>query len=563
MILFAYTELTRTRSACQNMRLSQILTLILTVFMLFLTRHQIATAQTVHIPDPNLRASLESALGKDAGADITQVEIASLESLDAFESGILDLTGLEFAINLTGLHLGLNQISDVAPLKNLTKLTVLDLHRNSYISDVLPLKGLTNLTWLSLRGNIISNVLPLKNLTKLTYLHIGYNRISDTTPFSVLTNLTFLNLDENRISDVKPLKTLKNLIYLALDDNKISDVSTLSVLTNLKFLNLNDNKTITNILPLSVLTKLTFLDLHGNQVSDLTPLKNMTNMTNLRLQENHIYDISPLKGMTKLTRLILHDNHISDFSPIAGVIENLIEYDDSNQTELPPHLRPVVQPFNLADVNRDGVVNITDMVLVASNFYGFDRVALVEANIYPDVNSDGVVDIIDLLIVASEIGTSDKAAPILANNLVQISNLTAENLELWIWHAKQFDFKEPYMQKGITVLEHLLKLLRTVEVLPKGTALLQNYPNPFNPDTWIPYQLAKPAKVNITIYSADGKLVRSLELGQLSIGIYRDKSRAAYWDGRNDFGESVASGPYFYTFTAGNFTAIGKMIIQK
>ena len=99
--------------------------------------------------------------------------------------------------------------------------------------------------------------------------------------------------------------------------------------------------------------------------------------------------------------------------------------------------------------------------------------------------------------------------------------------------------------------------------LPVETALLRNYPNPFNPETWIPYQLAKPAEANMLIYSVDGKLVRMLDLGHQDAGIYQSKSRAAYWDGHNEFGERVASGLYFYTFTADNFTATRRMLIRK
>ena len=94
-------------------------------------------------------------------------------------------------------------------------------------------------------------------------------------------------------------------------------------------------------------------------------------------------------------------------------------------------------------------------------------------------------------------------------------------------------------------------------------ALLANYPNPFNPETWIPYQLSEPADVSVSIYSVNGHLVRRLDLGHQSAGVYRSRSRAAYWDGRNAFGERVASGLYFYTFTAGDFTATRKMLIRK
>jgi len=99
--------------------------------------------------------------------------------------------------------------------------------------------------------------------------------------------------------------------------------------------------------------------------------------------------------------------------------------------------------------------------------------------------------------------------------------------------------------------------------LPQSTQLLPNYPNPFNPETWIPYQLAKPAEVDISIYAANGQLVRSLNLGHQPIGIYQSRSRAVYWDGRNELSEPVASGVYFYTLTAGEFTDTRKMLILK
>ena len=99
--------------------------------------------------------------------------------------------------------------------------------------------------------------------------------------------------------------------------------------------------------------------------------------------------------------------------------------------------------------------------------------------------------------------------------------------------------------------------------LPNKNALLPNFPNPFNPETWIPYQLAAPADVNISVYTADGQLVRTLSFGHQPVGIYQSRNRAAYWDGNNQFGEPVASGVYFYTLTAGDFTATRKMLIRK
>ena len=93
--------------------------------------------------------------------------------------------------------------------------------------------------------------------------------------------------------------------------------------------------------------------------------------------------------------------------------------------------------------------------------------------------------------------------------------------------------------------------------------LHQNYPNPFNPDTWIPYQLSEDTDVSITIYDVNGDLIRTLVLGTKAAGMYLSKSESAYWDGRNETGEQVASGIYFYRIKAGGFRAVRKMMMMK
>ena len=202
-----------------------------------------------------------------------------------------------------------------------------------------------------------------------------------------------------------------------------------------------------------------------------------------------------------------------------------------------------------ADVNGDGEVNIVDLVAVAA---AIGEVGENDA----DVNADGEVNIQDLVAVAAAIGQA-AAAPS-AIRLQAPAHLTQEDVQNWLTQAQQLDRKNLTTQRGILFLQHLLAVLT-----PQETILLANYPNPFNPETWIPYQLANPAEVSISIYAIDGKLVRALDLGHQPVGIYESKSRAAYWDGRNAVGESVASGLYFYTFTAGDFTATRKMLILK
>lgn len=98
---------------------------------------------------------------------------------------------------------------------------------------------------------------------------------------------------------------------------------------------------------------------------------------------------------------------------------------------------------------------------------------------------------------------------------------------------------------------------------PEHSLLLQNFPNPFNPETWIPYQLRGGSKVAVRIFSTPGELVRELDLGYKPAGSYLNKDRAAYWDGRNEDGEQVVSGVYFYTISAGEYSATKKMIVTR
>ena len=199
------------------------------------------------------------------------------------------------------------------------------------------------------------------------------------------------------------------------------------------------------------------------------------------------------------------------------------------------------------DVNRDGVVNIFDLISVAQQLGN-----RVSADSPEDINGDGVVNIFDLTLVAQGIGGT--AAPAVATGRVDTATI-----EAWITQARLADDGSIAFRQGIANLENLLSSL----IIPKETALLANYPNPFNPETWIPYQLATPADVKLTIYDMNGGIVRRLEVGHQAAGIYQSRNRALYWDGRNGRGETVASGLYFYTLRTREFTATRKMLIRK
>ena len=200
------------------------------------------------------------------------------------------------------------------------------------------------------------------------------------------------------------------------------------------------------------------------------------------------------------------------------------------------------------DVNKDGVVNILDLVSVANNFGQ-------QGENIADINGDSIVNILDLVAVAGAFGQTASAPSLRPKDL---SMLTATEVKKWLSQAQQVNLTDATSLRGIQFLQQLLAALT-----PKETALLHNYPNPFNPETWIPYKLAKHANVTITIYAVNGTLVRRLPLGQQAAGMYQSRSRAAHWDGKNEFGEKVASGVYFYSLTAGDFSATRKMLIRK
>lgn len=103
--------------------------------------------------------------------------------------------------------------------------------------------------------------------------------------------------------------------------------------------------------------------------------------------------------------------------------------------------------------------------------------------------------------------------------------------------------------KGVDVIA-ILKKGKKAPAVSSLTAALDAYPIPFNPEVWMPYRLGEGVEVKVTIYSASGHFIRALDLGYRPTGEYASRGKAAYWDGKNEVGELVSSGIYFYTFQA-------------
>ena len=165
------------------------------------------------------------------------------------------------------------------------------------------------------------------------------------------------------------------------------------------------------------------------------------------------------------------------------------------------------------------------------------------------------MNFLDLLLVFDNRDESNAAPVAVAKDLPKVSR---EEIQHQIDQLLASDNQSATAQFTLAYLQSLLEV-----VTPEKTRLLANYPNPFNPETWIPYQLARSSEVQITIYNFAGNLVRTLSLGHQAEGFYTDRSRAAYWDGRNAIGEHVASGVYFYTLTTDHISATRKMLILK
>ena len=232
------------------------------------------------------------------------------------------------------------------------------------------------------------------------------------------------------------------------------------------------------------------------------------------------------------------------------------------------------------DVNGDGRVTVIDLAIVAL-FYGTQVPDGID--LPADVNADGIVNILDLTAVAQGIDAAADNIHGFSLKDVESALLAAIDQETIAEAPIGISTPQHSLPAGVyrnvaaaladarhfatgdvrAVLEGLLQLLLEMGAIPEETTLLPNYPNPFNPETWIPYQLANASRVQITIFDARSTVVRKLDLGHQQEGYYTSKVRAAYWDGRNESGEPVASGIYFYTLTAGDFNATRKLLIAK
>ena len=210
-----------------------------------------------------------------------------------------------------------------------------------------------------------------------------------------------------------------------------------------------------------------------------------------------------------------------------------------------------------ADVNQDGIINVLDLISVAQNLGQKPP-----SNPRVDVNKDGQVNVLDLVFVAERLGEKVAAAPS-QMNIVKATPSSSEDVIVVRRALNELEAIPEKSQNVEITIQFLHAWLANANQEVRETRLLPNYPNPFNPETWIPYQLADAADVSVKIYDVGGRLVRTIFIGFKPVGYYLTRERSAYWDGRNETGETVSSGVYFIQFLSGDFAATQRVVVVK
>ncbi len=541
-------------------------------------------------------------------------ELTQLEWLELVNNLISDVSPLAELTGLKTLNLDANVISDPSPLVKLTDLEVLYLENNA-ISDVSALAQFRNLNRLDLRNNAISDFSPLKGLLEETFVRMEGNPGFPSGGPKITGPWLWAIVPGTRLED--------NVDFLALATN--SAATELKVATNgakegkavgnskwtLHRLSASGGDNInrmTDALGWGTREEIYDKIVYGSVVLD-SPEEQRTTMfvgsndavkvwlngelVHQAFVKRDADDYQDFFSVTlkqgKNVLLVALDNHghgrfsgFFGFAPEAKyeVFQPGINFAFSTETTqlkvgntFTVHL--IVENIdNLAGWQTNIVFNRSVLRALSVTEGDFLKQDGGKTFFEDGTISNTTGKITGLQAVQLSKGKMSRQGTLLSMRFVTIANgesqITVDNFQAGSKYGK----KIPVTPPEITLIvggnvpaapsaraanrEQLLAAL-----IPENTDLLHNYPNPFNPETWIPYQLTESAEITVHIYAASGALVRTLTLGHQAAGIYQSQSRAVYWDGKNEVGEWVASGVYFYTLTAGDFTATRKMLIAK
>ena len=560
-------------------------------------------------------------LGGNTISDISPLaSLASLRDMQLSHNTISDISPLASLTNLAYLEFSNNTISDISPLASLINLTYLHLFSNN-ISDISPLASLINLTHLNLGNNNISDIVPLIALTNLTHLHVHSNNISDIATLGLLiAQGTVVYFSDNPAFETPGPKIEDGWVGLIVPATDVYSGSHAAG-SGRDFLSEASDGTVTEadvaVNGAGAGTRVgdsvwTAGQLDATDPNNLNTIVGILGLTDIRYPV--AYGVVSIQSETsQQTRVYIGGGPLKVwFNGTLVHRDTTAHFVDNYQTAVPVELMPGENllfvaayrqnPWNnwgaflgfqdgtvytlgpgRLDVNGDGQVNVLDLVLVAV-FYGTRGIGLPA-----DVNADGIVNVQDFADVAAGVDAAGDLSQQVVEDLLRIAieqaaeleaaagapmgsstpqhrparGIIQRNVAAAVETLKHHATDDARLGKWIPLLEELQQALAELGTTPETMALLPNYPNPFNPETWIPYHLSKDAEVILTIYDTRGVAVRTLTLGHQPAGVYQSKHRAAYWDGRNDAGEKVSSGLYFYTLTAGDFTATRKLLIIK
>ena len=529
-------------------------------------------------------------------------ELTALEWLSLVDNTISDLSPLAHLTRLEHLNLDANLITDASPLAKLARLEVLYLE-NNVISDVSPLKGFKNLERLDLRNNVISDFSPLDGLPEKTFVRMNGNpgfpaggpkitgpwlwaivpgtRLDDRTDFlSRATGgaATELKVATNGATEGKAVGKRKWALHRisATDGDNINRMTDAlgwgtgeeiydHIVYGSVILDSPEEQQTTMLVGSDDAVKVwlngelvhkAFVARGAGDYQDFFPvtLKQGKNALLVALDNRGHGGFSGFFGFAPDVKYEVFQPSINfTFSTDTTQIEKGDTFTVHLKTENADNLAG----WQTNIIFNRAVLNVSSVTEGDFLKQGDGRTFFQAGTIN---NTTGKITGIKGVQLSK--GKMTRRGTLFSVRFTAIANgesrLSVDNFQAGSSRGEKINATPPEITVTVGGGAPAAPAL-----YPDETALLHNYPNPFNPETWIPYQLSESADITIRIYATSGVLVRKLSLGYQPAGIYQYRTRAAYWDGKNEVGESVASGIYFYTLTAGNFTATRKMLIMK
>jgi hypothetical protein len=464
-------------------------------------------------------------------------EIGDLTNLTDLQFFLNQLSGslpstIGNLLNLTNLYLSANQLSGAIPTEigNLVNLETLNIGSNDF-SEAIPAEigELVNLTSLVIANCNLAGPIPeeIGDLTSLVFINLNNNQLSDSIPAVIgnLSNLLQLRLSNNQLTGTIPsgIRNSNIINILDLGRNLLSgpipaDISNMTGLEGL----ILDNNNFSGDIPGGIgdLSNMKWLYLNGNKLSGAVPteFQNLSSLQEFRLNDNFLADLPDLSTLADLSTLRIQNNQFTfeDIEPNIGISSFTYSPQDS------------VGLSRDTTLETGSSLTLEMIVGGANNQYQWKR------NGVEIPGADSSTYIIQSVQFADS-----------GSYICKITNTVATELTI-------------YGRPVNVTVEGTVDITDRPTRIPKTLVLHQNYPNPFNPSTNIEYSVKVVGQVQIRIFNTLGHVVRTLVDERKLAGAY-----STTWDGKDDLGQPVASGLYYYQLSAKDFTSAKKMLLSK